>query len=357
LKAEPSLDRAALVETLWREYGLDVDGLAFLPAGWVAYCYVVNCVGGGRYFLKLYGDSGPVPLAASDLDFYLPLTYQLCTTGLLPCVACPVESQSGSLTAHMGSYLLILFRFIDGRVVGHDGLSGEVLAKLARMVGILHRSTREIEVENPFYERFDIAFEDDLLSGLDVLERVTACDRRGKRALRELLLPRRGELLGHLQRLKELQALARAAGKEMVVCHTDLHGENLMVDEQGNLYILDWEGAMIAPPEHDLFFFAGYDMFWDMFLPNYEREFGPASLNSDVFGFYYYRRNLEDLVDYVVRILHHHTDDQRDEEDLREIAEYCIAGWPYIEVTIREIEERLAQRREGKGRRASSRVL
>jgi hypothetical protein len=354
LKTEPGLDKAALVETLYHEYGLDVDSLALLPTGWVAYCYIVSCVEGERYFLKLYGDSGPVPLAASDLDFYLPLTHQLCTSGLLPRVACPVKTQTGSLTARIGSYLLILFRFIDGRVVGHDGLSDEILAKLARMVGILHRSTREIEVENPFYERFDIAFEDDLMSELDVLERVTAGDRKSKRALRELLLPRRDELLGHLQRLKELQTLARAAGKEMVVCHTDLHGENLMVDDQGNLYILDWEGAMIAPPEHDLFFFAGQDTFWDLFLPNYEQEFGPVSLSSDVFGFYYYRRNLEDLVDWVIRILYHHTDDRRDEEDLREIAEYCIAGWSYLEMAIERIGERLAQGGEEKRRRASS---
>ena len=101
---------------------------------------------------------------------------------------------------------------------------------------------------------------------------------------------------------------------------------------------------MIAPPEHDLFFFSGYDYFWDLFLPNYEREFGPVSLDSNVFGFYYYRRNLEDLTDWVVRILHHNTDDEQDREDLRGIAEDCVAGWPYVEPTIRKINARLTQR-------------
>jgi thiamine kinase-like enzyme len=68
--------------------------------------------------------------------------------------------------------------------------------------------------------------------------------------------------IGKMLLIQVVQCLALRpilSGSE--VCHTDLHGENLMVDDRGNLYILDWETAMIAPPEHDLFFFAGYDSF------------------------------------------------------------------------------------------------
>jgi spectinomycin phosphotransferase len=158
------------------------------------------------------------------------------------------------------------------------------------------------------------------------LATITLGDRRGRWELRELLLPQEDELLSRLDRLRELQALARASDREMVVCHTDLHGENLMMDGRSELYIIDWEGAMIAPPEHDLFFLAGYDTFWDDLLPIYEDEKGPVDLDSNVFGFYYYRRNLEDLTDWIVRILYHNTDYEQDREDLRGIAKDCIAG-------------------------------
>jgi thiamine kinase-like enzyme len=162
--------------------------------------------------------------------------------------------------------------------------------------------------------------------------------------LRDLLLPRKDDILGLLQRLKELQAQVKAVGKEMVVCHTDLHGDNLMVDDERNLYILDWEGAMIAPPEHDLFFFAEEERFWSLFLPTYEREFGPVGLDSNAFGFYYYRRNLEDLIDWIVRILRYNFNDEQDRQDLLGIVEDCMSGWPYLETTISKIEARLAQR-------------
>ena len=344
MRTEPVIDKTALVETVRREYGLHIERLTFVPVGWVAHCYIADCAGGERYFLKLCGDSGQIPTAASDLNFYLPLTWQLCSKRILPHIAYPVKTRAGQFTFRFENHLLILFDFIAGKTVGFDGLSDEILEKLARLVGILHKSTSQIEVEHPFYERFDIAFENDLVNSLDVLSGITSGDRNGKQELRNLLLPRKDEILTHLHRLKELQSLARATGKEMVVCHTDLHGENLMMDDQGNLYILDWEGAMIAPPEHDLFFFAWDDRSWDLVLPNYEREFGPVSLDSNVFGFYYYRRNLEDLTAWVVRILYYNTSEEQDQADLRGIVEDCISGWPYLEMTIRNIETNLAQR-------------
>lgn len=342
MKTEPTIDKTALVETVRREYGPEIERLTFVPVGWVAYCYIADCVGGERYFLKLDNNSGEIPYAASNRDFYLPLTYELCTQRILPHVACPVRTRTGQFTASFAEYVLILFDWIEGETVGFGDLSDDILMKLARLVGILHKSASQIELEHPFYERFDIAFEDNLVNSFDVLEHITSNDRWGKRELRELFLPRQDEILDHLRRLKELQTLAKATGKEMVVCHTDLHGGNLMTDAQGNLYILDWENAMIAPPEHDLFFWAGYDYFWDSFLLIYEREFGPASLDSDVFGFYYYRRNLEDLIDLALRILYRSTDYEQDGEDLHWVSE-CMSGWPSLETTIRKIEAKLIE--------------
>ncbi len=342
MKIEPIIDKNALIETVRREYGPDIERLTFVPVGWVTSCYIADCAGGERYFLKLDSD-WTQPFAASNRDFYLPLTHQLHTKGILSHIPCPVKTRTGRFTAPFGEYVLILFDFIEGETVGFDNTSDEILLKLARSVGILHKSIEQIEVEHPFYERFDIAFENDLMNSLDVLAGITSGDPEGKRELRDLLLPRQDEILALLNRLKELRTLARASGKEMVVCHTDLHGGNLMTDTQGNLYILDWENAMIAPPEHDLFFWAGYDLFWDSFLPIYEREFGPARLDSNVFGFYYYRRNLEDLADFVHRILYRNTTDEQNKEDLYWIREDCTSCWSSLETTIANIEVKLVE--------------
>ncbi|MCP4541456.1 MAG: aminoglycoside phosphotransferase family protein [Chloroflexi bacterium] len=345
MKIEATIDKTALIETVRREYGTEIERITFVPVGWVACSYIADCAGGERYFLKLDRDSEEISFAASNRNFYLSLTHQLYSKRILPHIACPVKTRAGQLAAPFEEYVLILFNFIEGETVGFGNSSDEILMKLARLVGILHKSIGQIKVERPFYERFDIVFKNDLVNGFDILKNITSGDRWGKRELRDLLLPHRDEIKVLLQRLQNLQTLARAVEKEMVVCHTDLHGGNLMTDAQGNLYIVDWENAMIAPPEHDLFFWAEHDYFWDSFLPIYEREFGPASLDIDVFGFYYYRRNLEDLADFVRHILYRNTDDKQDKKDIYWIGESCISGWSHLETKIARIKTKLAERK------------
>jgi spectinomycin phosphotransferase len=243
----------------------------------------------------------------------------------------------------LNGHLLILFHWIEGQTVGFERLPDDILAKLSTLVGTLHASTLQIDWPNPPREGFGIPFEDKLMSGLDALAGITPVDTFGKQELRRLLLPRRDEIQGLLDRLKELQALVRAQDKEMVFCHTDLHGGNLMLDDGGALYVLDWEGAWLAPPEHDLFFFAWDERFWDLFLPRYERAFRPVRLDSATFGFYFYRRNLEDLAEWFVRILYENNGEEQDRQDLQGVAEDCISGWPYLEKTIAQIEARLRE--------------
>jgi hypothetical protein len=339
--APSQIDETALFEILHRQYGLQVERMCYLKKAWIAHCYAVDASGGGRYFLKFYDDEGQARAFSPDLDFYLFLSHELYSKQLLPTVACPVRTQDGRFAFSFDGHLLILFYWIEGQTVGFERLPDHILAKLATLVGTLHKSTPAIDWPDPPCEQFEIPFESILVNGFDRMKGITLDDTFGEQELRRLLLPRKDEVLGLLDRLKQLQALVRAQKKQMVLCHTDLHGGNLIANDRGDLYLLDWEGAWIAPPEHDLFFFAWDERFWDLFLPRYERVFGPVQLDPATFGFYLYRRNLEDSAEWFVRILYEDNGEAQDRQDLRWIVEDCILGWPYLESTITTIETRL----------------
>lgn len=349
-RTEPAVDRAALLKALQQEYGISPRELRFVPTYCYASCYALEGTSGERYFVKVYGDWAPPTFVASSLEFYLPLTHELHARGILPNIAHPIPTLGGRFCTSFGGFLLILFDFIDGTVVGHGNVTGEVLASLARMVGKLHRSAVQIELPRPLVERFDIVFDAELSRVLRELPQIAPDGRTAKRDLRDLLLRKRDQVWRYLGRLRELQARVKTADRPMVVCHTDLHGENLMMDEEGTLYILDWENAMVAPPEHDLFFFAGHDSFWEVFLPHYEREFGPARLDLDMLGFYYYRRGLEDISCWLARILDGRGSEAQDQSDLKETAE-CLKGLSLVEGTLAEIEQRQHSRSRSTVRR------
>ncbi|MBB5172796.1 phosphotransferase family protein [Texcoconibacillus texcoconensis] len=44
----------------------------------------------------------------------------------------------------------------------------------------------------------------------------------------------------------------RVESNEMVVCHCDVNHNNWMVSHDGSLYLIDWDGAMVADPAFDI---------------------------------------------------------------------------------------------------------
>ena len=114
MRFEPAIDKKALLRTLRQACGLAVDRLRFVATEWQAYCYVVECIGGERYFLKLHDDSGQTPFAASCRDFYVPLMYELHAKDILPHVPHPLMTQDEQLVIDSGEYSLLLSNYIDG---------------------------------------------------------------------------------------------------------------------------------------------------------------------------------------------------------------------------------------------------
>jgi thiamine kinase-like enzyme len=335
------IGRDQLILAVQQGYGLSLESVEFILRGFGGDCYRAETIFGTSYFLKLHDPIANQMTAASLRAFYLPLMYQLHEKGILPQIPHPIPTSDGSLSLSIGNNELVITNFIKGQLVGFGELPKKVLLRLAEMVGILHNSIAELQFEQPFIDQFEIVFEDDLLKSFDILSGLTGTATPGQVRLREIILPHKALIITNLERLRKLQTYARNTKKSKVVCHTDLHGGNLITDQQGTLYILDWENALIAPPEHDIFFFAGENGFWELFWPNYVRHFPAASIDPDLLRFYFYRRTLEDIADFIFRILRRESTPERDQEELGWLLE-CLDGLPNIEPTVAMIEAKMA---------------
>jgi len=223
-------------------------------------------------------------------------------------------------------------------LVGFGELPLSILDLLAEQVGILHRSRTQLEFEHPFSDQFDIVFEHDLLKSFDTLVTLPESASQGQQSLRDTISPHKDQITSSLKHLKELQSYAKSLNKPQVICHTDLHGGNLMTDDQNNLYILDWENALIAPLEHDMIFFAKEEGFFEVFWPIYTCHFPSACIDFDMLRFYFYRRSLEDIADFILRILRRDGSKERDQQDIKWMIE-CLDDLEQIESIISPLEE------------------
>jgi hypothetical protein len=173
-----------------------------------------------------------------------------------------------------------------------------------------------------------------LRDGLNRLDAVGPGHRRGQVTLAELLLPRRDALLDLLAELEQLAPIAEEHSGPLVLCHTDMGGNNVLVDEKGAAWILDWDGLILAPAEHDLAEQRGPG--FTTFLRMYRQAGGICPLYALQFAFYLQRRYLSDLNDWLLRILDVNADPVQDAHDLAGIEGYSLF---YIDRFAQEIDE------------------
>ncbi|HEY7343389.1 MAG TPA: aminoglycoside phosphotransferase family protein [Ktedonobacterales bacterium] len=332
MKYEPAIDRASLLELIHAAYGLAVEAITFVPVGYVAVCYVLRCSDGSRYFLKLWPNTATGRWSSARQAIILPLVRAIYDRGVYRHVAYPLATRDNALWATFHGDRFAIFPYLPGQ---HAPLSAWPLAfadEYARALAAIHRGTALLEDVLPPRETFALSFEDDLRASLPAIAAIGPQARPGLQALRDLISRRGDDVLSQLERLCALQARARSLPEAAVLCHTDLAGDNILVDEDGRLSLLDWDGAVVATPEYDLKEAVGED--FGRVITVYLAAGGAQPLEADRFAFYLLRRYLEDFSARVVNILHHNTTHEEDADDLEGMEVWGISRWNQLDATL-----------------------
>jgi spectinomycin phosphotransferase len=107
------------------------------------------------------------------------------------------------------------------------------------------------------------------------------------------------ETLDIVKRAEQLAQMLQEQPPEFILCHADIHGYNLLIDNNGALYIVDWDALIFAPKERDLMFIGGGH--GDSGYTPQEEEtmfyqgYGQTNINQIAIAYYRYERIIEDL--------------------------------------------------------------
>ena len=102
-----------------------------------------------------------------------------------------------------------------------------------------------------------------------------------------------------------------------VVCHGDPHLGNVLIGGDEQVWLVDWDDAVLAPRERDLMFVIGGVLAFSPVSPEEQSWFfdgyGPADLDPARLAYYRCTRALEDLVDPAAQVVdvHRWTDSER----------------------------------------------
>src|SRR6185312_7587812 len=126
--------------------------------------------------------------------------------------------------------------------------------------------------------------------------------------------------------------------REFIICHADLHGANVLIDTNNQLYIVDWDTLMFAPKERDLMFVGGgVGGFWNKKGEEelFYRGYGEMKINHTALTYYRYERIVQDIVEFSKRLLLV-SDGGKDRECSLEKFKQAFESNNVVEIAMRE---------------------
>ena len=248
MSEKSSISESDLRVCLREEYDLMAVTLEVLPLGLdtMAAVYRVVCEDGACYFLKV--KSGVFYEPSCLVPGYLR------EQGVEAVVA-PLPTKRNALWAQVGRVTLILYPFIDGDAGFHLDMTdvnwkevGSIFRQIHEVVLPPHGfpSLREETFDTTEYGRW-----------VRVLETLYVSVEGGsevERALRSSWRTYQSTIHAVMSSLEKLAGLLQRHAGPKVICHADLHPGNLLRDQAGHIFVVDWDDVMLAPRERDFIF-------------------------------------------------------------------------------------------------------
>jgi spectinomycin phosphotransferase len=283
-----------IIACLKSDYGFDVAKLTFLPLGADADASVYKAEMDDQkvYFVKLkrgHDHDNGVTIARLLFDFGIG--------EIIP----PIKTIVGSPIQRLGAFSLIVYPFVEGQ----DGFSRQLpnehwiaLGKALRRVHDIHvPQSVEDKVRRESYSgkwRETVRGLYANIPSQGVGDKITS-------KLVAYMKEHAATIHRLVDRSEQLARLVSNRPANFVLCHSDIHGGNVLIDLRGAFYIVDWDEPIMAPKERDLMFIGGgVGNVWNK--PHEEELFyegyGKTHVDMVALAYYRYERIVEDIALY-----------------------------------------------------------
>src|SRR6478609_9457775 len=253
MRDDPGFDSQTIADCLESHYGVHAAESEFLPIGhdMKAFVYKVVAVDGGTYFLKIRADPVYQP--------GLLVPRALIDQGIKAVLA-PLRTRVSGLWSPLegcNGFSVVLYPFVRGENAMVTGLSDDQWRAFGATLNAVHSSGLEAKFRDLLrVEDFALpsaALVRQLLGLVDDTDFESAAATRFSRFWRD----HSERICRMLERTEELGTKLQNKTFELVLCHADIHAANILVGDDGQIWLVDWDVPLIAPRERDLLFVIG----------------------------------------------------------------------------------------------------
>lgn len=282
-----------IIDGLYSDYGIELKSLEFLPIGADVNATVYKGYGKDLkpYFIKI---------KQGHYDGSVEIAKWLFDVGIESIIV-PIRTLQNKLTSDIEDFTLIVYPFIEGK----DGFSCALTASQWKTLGKALRQMHEVDVplalqKNVRKEIFSTHWQDQMRSLYSHLEKATAHDELALKTL--LFMQEHFEAIQRLvNRAEILGQTLKSQSLKFVLCHSDIHGGNVLLNGPDMIYIVDWDDLIMAPKERDLMFIGGgVANVWNKLEDEklFYQGYGKVEVNAIALAYYRHVRIVEDMAIY-----------------------------------------------------------
>ena len=293
---EPPTDLpiTTLSDALATDYELVASNIVFLPVGHDAHAWAfrADARGGASYFLKVRRR------ITNEAGLVIP--HFLHDRGVARVVA-PLATKHGTLWATAGEFALVVYPFVSGATGMDPGMSDQQWIEYGATLRAIHEVAPSAAVES-LLRKDDFAPAGAAeIRALDEHVAAGTFVDPGPSLIAEFWLARRELNRSLVDRAEELGRRLAAAAPPLLLCHADIHNNNVLLDGNDHIWIVDWDETMLAPRERDLMFVIG-GIASSYVSPAQEKVFfvgyGSVAVDALALAFYRYAWATADIAAY-----------------------------------------------------------
>lgn len=289
------LSHQHIIDCLNTNYSISVTTLTFLPLGadLNASVYKAETHNNTSYFIKLK--------RGHHYDISVTILALLQASGIQQIIP-PIKTIDGELTQHINNFTLTVYPFVDGQNGFCYNLTDDQWVTLGKVLRQVHEfdvpSSIKDQIRKEIYSpkwretvrSLDVYIDGNLTDGDETTIKLQAFMKEHRTVIHRLV-----------DRAEFLNQKIQKQLPEFVLCHSDIHGGNVLLDENGAIYIVDWDEPIMAPKERDLMFIGGGVA--NVWNNPHEEEFfykgyGKVNINRIILAYYRHERIVEDIAEY-----------------------------------------------------------
>ncbi len=291
MRQKPNLIDDTLIACLRSQYDLDIVSVRYLPVGYDLNAFVYEAMASDEtsYFVKVrIGDINPASL----------LVPRVLIEHNIPNILAPLRTGTQALWCPLEEYSVIVYPLIRGENAMKAGMTDSQWREFGQTLHAIHSGgfAKLLEGQIPV-ETFSLPSAA-LVRQVALLVHETHYASQAAAQLATFWTDHVSLIEHLLLRAEELGKQLQAEQFESVLCHADIHAANILVSEDGRIFLVDWDGPLLAPRERDLLFIIGSQIARRV-QPCEEVQFfegyGAVNVNMTALTYYRYERIIEDI--------------------------------------------------------------